>query len=315
MADYWGENLLEASIGYVEVPVEDRRVGVGRNFARYTFAYRDGQGGEDLGRKVYQFTLTLPLYRGVDESLYPDAYQRLLAIIEDPEQRAEVEYVDPEFGPMNCKVLDYDISTPGTKRNGVTMVVTLEELGFDASAIDNLTRPNVSGEAEALSLAAAADIEVASIDEPAEDKPEFSLTETWRSFQDSLNEGAQSADAIAAQLDEVYLVAEKFAAYSDKDEIQRWSIFISTVNFLGAAEDVANESARNENATTRLIAVVLPAEMSAYDIASYFHGDASRAEEVIFNNPTSNPMLYAAGSTVRLNSDAKTPGRRSGATA
>jgi hypothetical protein len=312
MSGYWEENLIPASLGYVEIPIGNRTWSTGRNFARYTLPYRDGQGGEDLGRKVYVFNITVPLYRGMyaegGEELYPDRYHQLIALIEDPDQRGEVEYFDPEFGLIPVKIVDYDASTPPDRRDGVELRIVLEELAFDSSALSNLARPKAASEAQAIEYATAADQDVTFTDGPQEDKPAFSLTETWRAFQASLDAGAQSADAVAARLDEVYFVAEKFANYSDKDELQRWSIFVSTVNMLGACEDIGDDRARNENAGTRLVAFVLPVEMSAYDIATAYHGDSSRAEEVIFNNQSTSPMSFPQGSTVMLNDDARAPG-------
>ncbi len=48
MADYFEEVLHEASLGYVLFPISDRTVQTGRQFARHTLPYRDGQGGEEL---------------------------------------------------------------------------------------------------------------------------------------------------------------------------------------------------------------------------------------------------------------------------
>lgn len=311
MSDYWEDNLLEGSIGYVEVPITDRKVGMGRNWVRTQIPYRNGQGGEDTGRKAYTFNLTLPLYRGVKEEYYPDAYQRLIALLEDPDARGEVEYVDPEFGPLNVKIVDYDASTPSDKRNGVTLTVVLEELGFDSSLLDELRQPKLAGASRALFHAQTVDQEVAFLDVPEADKPGFSLTDTWRAFQASLDAGALAADEIAARLDEVYLVAEKFITFSAKDEIERWSLFNSVVMFAGAAEDFANDSAENQSGSSAdLVETTLPVTMSAYDIASAYYGDAGRADEVIFNNPTAQPLAYPTGSTVRLSRDAKEPADR-----
>jgi prophage DNA circulation protein len=313
MPGWWEQNLLTATIGFVEVPISDRRVQTGREWARHRFPYRDGQGGEDLGRKVYVWNLTIPLYRGIDPDLYPDRYHQLIALIEDPESRGECEFTDPEWGPFNVKLVDYSISTPADRRDGVELQITLEELGFDASALANLTRPKVAGAAEALSYAADVDQEVAFSGDDPVNIPPRTLTDSWRDFQASLDEGALAADVVAERMDELYLVADKYAQYSARDEIERWSIFTSTVALLGAAEDYADESARNENAQTRLIEVRIPSDMSAYDIASTYHGDAGRAEEVLFNNPNTNPASYPRGAMVRLNDDAKSPEQRQAA--
>lgn len=292
--DYDADNLLEASLNYVEFPIGERSVRTGRNFARYTYPYRSGQGVEDLGRKVYIFALTIPLFRGVSEEHYPDTYQRLIAIVEDDELRGEVEYVDPEFGPVQVKITDCDWQTVAGKRNGGVLTITLEELGFEGSLLDELTRPNLGSASRGDQLALDVDQEMAFTGED----PGFSLTESWNKFQEALDSGALAADEIAAHLDEIYLVAEKVAHFSAQDEVERFSLFNSLIDFLGSAEDTADASA-DKSVGVALIEVVLPDNMDMFGIAQRYLGDAGRAEEIAFANP-GNPLDYARGSTIRV---------------
>lgn len=310
MTDFFEANILEASLGYVTFPVTDRKLGVGRRLSRTEFPYRDGQGVEDLGRKANTYTVSVPLFRGIDESHYPDTYLQLIAVIEDAEQRGSVEFVDPEFGPVQVQIIDYSVESVGTRRDGVMLTLQLEEVGLDQSLLTNLSQPQLAGASRASLFADQADQEVSFIDAPADDKPQFSLGDTWRSFQEALDAGALAADEIAAKLDEVYSVANRFIAFSAVDEIQRWSLFNTVVTFVGAAEDYGNETSENQSTGGKLQEVTLPADMSAYDIATHYYGDAGRADTVIFDNPTSQPMLYPRGAVVRLADDAKTPAQR-----
>jgi prophage DNA circulation protein len=307
MPDFFEQTILEASLAYVEFPVSDRKVATGRRVSRTEYPYRDGQGVEELGRKPYVFNLTVPLFRGLDVSYYPDTYQLLLAVIEDPEQRGSVEYVDPEFGPVQVQILDYDVTTSGERRDGVMLSLVLEERGLDQSLLSNLTKPELAGAARASLFATQVDQEVAFIDLPDEDKPPFRLSDTWGKFQDALNTAAMTADEVAALLDEVYFVVSRFLNFSAKDELERWSLFNTLIDFAGAAEDAANQ-----NDLVQTIEVVLQADMSAYDIATHYHNDADRADEVIHNNPTANPMRYPRGTTIRIVTDAQTPAERPG---
>jgi hypothetical protein len=312
---YWAENLQQASLSYIEFPVGDRKLGTGRRKAKTQLPYRSGQLGEDLGRKVFTWTLTVPLYRGMDwptDTLYPDVYLRLLSLVTDETVRGEVEYVDPEFGPFQVSIEDYDISTPANMQDGVTLIIHLEELGLDQDLLGNLSPSKQGGATKALLAAQEVDQDVGFTVEAQEDKPDVSLGDAWKSFQAGLDAGALAADEIAAQLDDLYLTAEKFINFSAKDEIERWSLFNSVITFLGAAEDASDASASDQGSTATLIEAQLPADMSAYDIAAYFHNDAGRAEEVVFNNPSSNPLSYPRGSTVRVASDALTPEQRPG---
>lgn len=317
MADYFELNILEASLNYVEFPVSDRKLGVGRRFVRTDYAYRDGQGGEELGLKAQTFSLTLPLFRGLDESYYPDTYIKLIAIIEDPDLRGNVEYIDPEFGPIQVQILDYDIIATGKDRDGVMLTLSLEEVGFDQSLLSHLTQPILAGASRASLLASQVDQEIAFIDIPEAEKPGFSLADAWNKFQSLIDAGANATDFIAAQLDEIYLLAERIINFSLVDEVERFSLFNAVIGFAGAAEDFANQASSNQSAdgqsrSKQLIEVVLPAEMSAYDIGTYYFNDAGLADDIIFNNPTANPMLYPRGTTVRISSDAQTPTQRPG---
>jgi hypothetical protein len=310
---YWEENLQQASLEYVDFPVSDRKFGTGRRKASTQLPYRSGQLVEDMGRKVFTWTLTVPLYRGMDwptETLYPDVYLRLLSLVTDESVRGEVSYIDPEFGPFQVAILDYDISTPAEKQDGVLMTLHLEERGLDQDLLANLSPSKQGGATKALLAAQEVDQEVEFDPAPQEDKPDVSLGDAWKDFQNTLDAGALAADEIAALLDDLYLTAEKFINFSLQEELERWSLFQSVIRFLGAAEDAANSSASDQGSTSALVEAVLLADMSAFDIATYYHDDASRADEVVFNNPVSNPLSYPRGSTVRVASDARTPEQR-----
>lgn len=294
MPGYWEQTLLEASLGYVVFPVADRQVQTGRNFARNIYPYRDGQGVEDLGRKVYQFNLTVPLFRSVDAEHYPDTYLRLLSIIEDDDQRGEVEYVDPEFGPVQVKIVDYSWRTQAERRDGGVLTIQLEERGFEQSLLENLNRFADSGPTRAAQHAQDVDFDAAATGE----EPGFSLTATWQAFQDAIDQGALATDEIAAALDEVYLVAEKVVNFSAKDELERFSLYNSLVDFLGAAEDVA-EAAADKSVGALLVDVVLPDDMDMWQVATRYLADPDRAGEIAFHN-SGNPLLYARGQTLKV---------------
>jgi prophage DNA circulation protein len=294
MADYWSETTLTASLGYVEFPIADRQVSIGRNFARNVYPYRRGQGVEDLGRKVYAFNLTVPLFRGVDESHYPDTYLRLLSIIEDDDLRGEVEYVDPEFGPLDVKIVDYSWRTEAGRRQGGVLTIQLEERGFEQSLLESLSHFAQSGPTRAAQHAQDVDFDAAATGETVG----FSLTAAWQKFQAAIDQGALAADEIAAQLDELYLVAEKVVAFSAEDEIERFSLYNSLIDFLGASEDVA-EDAADKSVGAQLVEVVLPDDMDMFQAAARYLGDAGRAEEISFHNQ-GDPLLYARGTLLRV---------------
>lgn len=302
MTDLWSKILLAASLDGVEFPVAERSMATGRRLARYPFPYRNGQGVEDTGRKIFTWKLVVPLWAGVDPKHYPGTFDDLLAIVEDENKKAEVEYVDPELGPFKVKVVDYTWQTVPEKRNGGILSIDLEERGFDQSILQNLNNPKLAARSRAKKAALAVDRKMLDMGEDFQGitrKPQFSLTEMWNDFQGALDTAALAADDYAAQIDEVTFVATKIMSFNPKEEIERWSIVQSCVDFIGAAQDVG-ESTSGSPADDGMIEVTLPDTMSMYEIATWRYGDSFRAEEISFNNPTPNVLAYARGSKVKV---------------
>lgn len=299
--DYWSSNLMPSKLDGVEFFIQDRRIETGRSFARYRFPYRTGQGVEDSGRKIYIFHLTVPLYRDVAEGLYPGTADKLIAILDDEQKKAEVEYQDPEFGPFKVKVDSFVWDTNSTARNGGMLSLVLEEITFDQSITENLSKPQFGARTLASLRAASLDfaMDTLGVSLPDITDSKFpSLTEMWESIQEGLDNAALAADGVAARIDEVTLVSQKILNFSAGDEIERWSITNSVIDFVGAAEDVGNDG-DSAPAGEKLQSFILPDDMSMYDIANWLYKDTIRAEEIAFNNPYSNPMNYPRGYPIK----------------
>jgi hypothetical protein len=305
MSDVWEESLLPASLGDIKFPVRNRTVKTGRDFTRYKYPYRKGQGVEDVGRKTYVWTLDIPLYAGVSPKHYPGTFDRLTALIEDEDKRGEVEYVDPELGAFDVKIVDYEWDTKAEARNGVELRITLEERAFDQSLLQSLT----SGKLSARAAAAKASQHVGYLLHSLEDKLEpadlpnngFSLTDAWVKTQEALDTAALGADQVAGKIDEFVLVTQKFLDFSAEDEIGRFSIACAIYDAQGAAYAVGDDTARGPGGSN-LTEVVLSDEMSAMEVAQRYYGDAGMAEIVLFHNPTANCFGYPRGSRLLVES-------------
>ncbi len=299
--DYWSETLLDPKLDGVEFIIQDRRVETGRGFARYRYPYRNGQGVEDFGRKIYIFHLTIPLFRGVGEGFYPGTFDKLLAILDDEDKKAEVEYIDPEFGPLKVKIDQFDWDTKATARNGGVLTLTLEEISFEQSLTENLNKPQFAKRSLAGLRAASLDyaLDVLGFSLPDIDDSGFpSLTDLWNAVQEGLDTAALAADGIAGRIDEVTLISQKVMDFSAQDEIGRWSITNAVVDFVGAAEDVGDDS-DGTPAGEKMIEHILPDDMSMYDIANWLYKDVVRAEEIANANPYQNPMRYPRGYRIK----------------
>lgn len=301
MTTYFAEHLLGAQLGDVTFEAENRRIESGREFARVRYPYRSGQGVEDLGRKIYIFTMDVPLFRGVREIDYPKTSDSLLALVTDENDKGELVYIDPEFGAFDVKIADVDWTISAQEQDGGRLRLTLEERSFDKDLLENVNNGKLAARGKAATSSARADYLIDTQFAPevdADDPDEFRLTDAWNAVQEALDTAAMSADQIAATIDEYTSVAQRALTFSAKDEIARWSITCAVVDAVGFAF-IAGDDAATDGAAKGLREITLPTEMSMYEIAAQYLGDPSRAEEVAFQNPSfSSCFSYPRGSRI-----------------
>lgn len=297
--NYFAEHLLQAQLGSVVFDARNRNIEVGRDFARFRYPYRAGQGIEDTGRKPNVFTMEVPLFRGVRQSDYPGTSDALLELLSDESHKGEVEYIDPEFGAFDVKVVDASWATTAENQNGGVLRLTLEERGFEQDLLGNLGKGALSARGKAAKAAASTDYLV-NVFYTVNDTPNpkaFSLTDAWAKFQDAIDTVALGADAVAAQVDEFVGVATRAYNFSPADEIARFTITNSAIDAIGFALEVGDDAATGE-AGVKIIEVSLPSAMSIYEIAQTYYGDSSRSDDIALLNSFANPLSVPGGTKV-----------------
>jgi len=303
-SDWWTENLQPASLDGIVFEVASRTVTTGRELARYRYPYRDGQGVEDLGRAVYVWQLKIPLFRGVGLAQYPGTLDSLVALVDDSARKAEVEFVDPEWGPFQVKIPrdGFQWETVAEARDGGILSLTLEEISFDQSITQNLSKPALAGRARAAFLASGIDNNLALLNTSLPDIADsdgLSLTDLWNKAQDGIDQAALAVDDVAAKIDEVVLISQKVMDFSAGDEIERFSLYNSAADFAAAATDAGNDSGDAPPGET-MVTRKLPTTMSMYAISTWLYGESYRADEILFNNPTTNPLAYPQGAVIKV---------------
>lgn len=296
---FWTENMLGAELGGVAFEGASRRLENARDFSRYRYPYRTGQGVEDLGRKPAVFHLEIPLFRGVRESDYPKTTDDLLELVQNEDHKGELEYIDPEYGAFDVKIVSHDWVIGSDERDGGRLSLVLEERGFGQNLLQNLTNGKLAARGLAAKASASADYQIdvyyALIEE---ERPSgFSLTEAWYKVESALDTAALSADSVAAVIDEYVSVANKALSFSPSEEIARWTITNSVYDAIGFAMSVGDDAATGELGE-KFTEVVIPDELSIYEIALRYYGDAGRAEDVAFHNSFVNPMAVPRGTKV-----------------
>ena len=308
----WNEdNLQPAKLADVAFAVSSRSITGGRRKGRYQYPYRNGQNVEDMGREPYKFKLAVPLYRGMGatdadrDAIYPGTLDRIMAIIQDDATKAEVDYVDPAYGVFKVMIASFDWPENAEQQDGGVLSVDLEEIGTEQDLLQNLSTGPLAARARAFKAARNVDRYVSDLANDPDmtlyveaTKPDFSLGQLWDDFQGLLDAGAMAMDDIASRIDSVTSLVTKVANFSAGDELARWSLTNSCVSFVGAAKDVASSEA-TKSPGERLVEWVVPAPVTALEIAQQRYGDASRADEISANNPLAG-LTYLPGDTLYL---------------
>jgi hypothetical protein len=133
MPDYWNETLLDATLEAADIevtfPIATRDVRAGRAFARRRYPYRPGQDAEDTGQNPRVINYDIPLFRDVEEEHYPDGFLSMLDLFESDEVKGRATLTDPEFGPIEVRLVEMQWRTDARERDGGQLRVSFETLG------------------------------------------------------------------------------------------------------------------------------------------------------------------------------------------
>lgn len=306
------DELHDASFDAIKFDLEEREVSGGRAFARRRYPYRDGQSVEDTGRDPYHFSLTIPLFEDIDPTHYPDRYNQLRAVFDDPSTQGEAEYVDPELGPLRCKVVRWTWQQTSEARHGGRFRLELEEVSFDdvvfailpsldarsTASLDSILLDDTLRELgveddEVLNAMALQGLPV-SDDELGNYGPcESVAVSAFRAIDE---EGATVDEMQTA----VGILQRRLDAVTELDAMQDPSAYAvlrlvsSVISAVSLAAEEAGANAAN------VMTYETTAVLSAWDLAVLLYEDGSRAEELVARNPTRNPLAYPVGYSFRF---------------
>jgi hypothetical protein len=267
---------------------------------------------EDLGRGAYTYKLEIPLFRGMDpvvpgSPLYPDVFEALRFEFDNPDTLGEGEFVDPEIGPIQVKVVSHVWRAASDKRNGGVYTVELEENSEDPFVLT----VGATSDSETEAQQQAADIDQSVPETEATILEAFSAAGEPLSnfdftpgelfvamaddFFDWLDEGALAADDIAARLDSFRARIDAVLAFDSLQASSAWSVRYSLMRLSDTLTEAADRRARSAPTISEFL---VPARMSHWEIANRLYGDRTRAREIFLRNPTLNPNFYSAGTTL-----------------
>lgn len=316
MAQWWEENLADATFAGITFPIETRAISGGRVVARRKTPFVDGARHEDQGREGMVWDLTIPLFRGIEEDLYPNRQRQLLAAFDSGEV---AEYVDPEFGTFEAvKAVTWKWTAAGDKRDGGVLVVRLEESSTEsapflrpsptsprlAAAVDTSTD---AADAELAELGVSGDDVLGAMDEAGFPVDPEVLVEAGAVISAVVGAAAVviraatgSTDDIAALVD--YTVGQ-LGAVLELDAVggaDGAAAFNALVDVIGAVRELGDAATARAASVVEYPVGTSAAGVSAFEIAATLYGTVERYTEVLDRSPTLCPLFYAAGSVLRL---------------
>jgi prophage DNA circulation protein len=318
MSDYWEDSLMPASFAGVRFPSQTIGRTGGRRAVAHEYTFRDGQDLEDTGRKAYRWTIKIPLFAGMEPEdpaipLYPDTYELLVAVFEGRQDLAEGEYVDPEHGPIQVKVVEHDWELDAMGRNGGTFTIQMEEINdapfataiflLDAQATAESYATEIDGSIG--EVAAAEDISAAWSDEGVPDNDlDLAAGEMFLNMVDSfftdIDDAALAADDVAMVVDRYQSRINRVLRFSAMRDVSNWSLMASLARL---ADTLRLAGEAKQNSRPNIVDFVVPWVMSAKEIAFQLYGDPSRSEEIVRRNPYRRPNSYPRGRVLKVQSE------------
>ena len=313
----WEEELLEFSLDGLVLPLKERRIRGGTDFAGVKYQGVSGQDTEPTGLKERHFDIVTELFSDVDEAHYPGLYRDLHDLLMDVGKMGEVEYNDVVWGPIPVIIADWDIFEEAGKRDGATITLEIQERASDPVTFIDGAGMDPSGMASihAVDLDAALgdigisleDIETGFDDigypldvDDALSFPELFITLT-DGFFDLLEEGAVAADELAWEVDRYRARVDKVMSFDPMREATNWGAFYSAVSLADTVTRAADIAGGNDSDQgPQFVEFTVPEVMSAQEISQMYYGTPAKAQAIIARNPVPNPLFYPEGKILTI---------------
>ena len=173
----WETVLQPFKLGDIELPTTQRTMSGGRDIMRGAPPNRPGQYTSDMGRKAFTFSLTIPLYDGMQSEgvTYPDDYEDLLFLLTDDLYGGAYEYIDGVLGAFNVRITEWSLDDSAQERDGGIFKITMEENSTDESTYRFTLNDSATSAGTAGNMAANADQDLAvnGVDDAAMDAAFF----------------------------------------------------------------------------------------------------------------------------------------------
>lgn len=313
MTSYFEEEMVPTKLGGVDnIPISSRKIDGGRATKSRQYPNRDGQKSEDLGREAWRFELEIPLFKGIDDSHYPDMHDQLVALLDDPPN--PLEYRDHEKGTMNVTIPPggWSSTIDAKIQDGAVIRVTLIEDQLDVAVSARELRPTQNAQARGEDLDEA--LRDAGVDEDKLKKKldkagvglsaleqGFAAGSMWSNvglqFQLGLRDAVRTTQQIAADVDtmrarvDVVFGLPQLLHPVNAGIVDAAILLADTFALIGEAHIQAGPV---------IVEEVINDTTNAFSLATRLYGDTSRVEELLALNPSIDPLFIRPGTRLQV---------------
>lgn len=306
----WEELLQPATLGEVELPVGRRRITGGRTIARKELPYVGGQEVEGMGRRARRLEVEVELFADVDEALYPERYEQLVTVLDSED--ATTTWNDPVWGPIQVAVTQWDAVEDARARDGVTISIALEEVGFDQQpsqaeswlfVTSDRSRAETDGDELDATIAEVGitDREIAAAWAAAgharKAAESLRFARQVVALIEDIDDAPQDAEAIAAKVDRVRARLESVVRLAQSRTSAAWPVLERGMRLIDTVVRIGDAAIARQG---RIVIHTTKGMTSIYELASQLYGDPRRVDEILRRNPLPRPLFIPAGTVLRV---------------
>jgi prophage DNA circulation protein len=305
----WDDTLSPYKLDGIEFEASARPRRGGRAIVARKYPNRDGQDVEDLGREPYRYELVVPLFHGVNPEHWPNLFDQLVAVLENPP--ANLEYQDPEHGVVTVTVVDWDDGLDSGQRDGTILKFTLEERMLDVVNLGRTLTTSVLTDPTELAAQLDDAMAEAGIDENtvkagfAKAGAELDVDEQgdpgtlWESqiaeTMARIDDGAAAADVIVSQVERVRVRLDVLTSTEEARTADGQPVYEAAMLLAASLEQRARAFAADAPSLVEHRVLV---ETSIFEIANSLYSDPARVADLLARNPMADALFIPAGTVL-----------------
>jgi prophage DNA circulation protein len=316
MATQVFDTLQRASFAGYEFAVSHLDVTGGLRDHVHEYPHSPGGAPEKLGRRLYEFHYTIPLYQGQPRypKAFPETMQSLLIVFEGGKT---FDLVVPILGTISAYCTSWRVVVdPKAARNGVTLEATFREDQSNLFLVTELVAQTASGFSAALADYNQALADQISRLEDAEaliDAPDpvlllqippadlslfYAIATAASILLDEIADADTYGAAVAGLADDVVtLCLNADATCSSLNDCTAYPLLYALQGVWSQAQQIANDAL--QTGITVVEYTVPEPGQSVTVISTAIYGDSSHAIELMQTNPIEDPFRVPPGTVLK----------------